>query len=139
MVHVDQKLVLGPLSAGRYLADGSSVTETEKGPGTRTIIWNVNEAVEVQFEMPPVDTKAETSHVAVKGSGLSFSIDGGARQEGAPTTLGPLSAGEHTLRVWAGKEPAPLISSWVQEETPAFGRMQVSVTVTNRVGTIYML
>ena len=31
--------------------------------------------------------------------------------------------------MWAGKATAPLVSSWVQEATPAFGRMDVSVAV----------
>eukprot|EP00946_MAST-07B_sp_MAST-7B-sp1_P003443 g3443.t1 len=130
MQHEDQKLLLGPLTIGRYELLVRAVTnDGQKDPVPARFIWSVDEAVEVQLEMPPLDTKAGTSHVAVKGSDLSFSIDGGTRHEGAPKALGPLSPGDHTLRVWSGKEPAPLLSSWVQEKTPAFGRMDVSVAV----------
>ena len=95
-------------------------------------IWDVQESVDLtQLDNPPVNTKAKTSQVAVKGpsADLTFSIDGGPKQAGAPSTIGPLAPGDHTLRVWAGKAAAPLVSSWVQEVTPAFGRMDISVAV----------
>ena len=129
---VMDKLMLGPLAAGRYELQVRAVNKDGgKDPVPARFIWNVNKAVGVQLDNPPVDTKAKTSHVAVKGpyADLTFSIDDGPRQAGAPTTIGPLAPGDHTLRVWAGKATAPLVSSWVQEATPAFGRMDVSVAL----------
>ena len=38
-----------------------------KDPVPARFIWDVNEAVEVQLDNPPVNTKAQTSQVAVKG------------------------------------------------------------------------
>ena len=130
--HDDSKLVLGPLEIGRYELQVRAVNaHGVKDPVPARFIWNVNEALEVQLDNPLVDTKAKTSHVAVTGqpADLSFSIDGGPRQSGAPRAIGPLAPGDHTLRVWAGKATAPLVSSWVQEAAPAFGRMDVSVAV----------
>ena len=130
--HEDSKLVLGPLEIGRYELQVRAVNaHGVKDPVPARFIWDVNEAVEVQLDNPPVNTKAQTSQVAVNSSSmdLTFSIDGGPKQAGAPTTIGPLAPGDHTLRVWAGKATAPLVSSWVQEATPAFGRMDISVAV----------
>ena len=67
--HEDSKLVLGPLEIGRYELQVRAVNaHGVKDPVPARFIWNVNEAVDVQLDNPPVNTKAQTSQVAVKSS-----------------------------------------------------------------------
>ena len=52
-----------------------------------------------------MDTNAQTSHVAVKSPSmdLTFSIDGGPKQAGAPSIIGPLAPGESHASSLGGK------------------------------------
>ena len=108
--HDDSKLVLGPLAAGRYELLVRAVNDHGiKDPVPARFIWDVNEAVDVQLDNPPVNTKAQTSQVAVNSSSmdLTFSIDGGPKQAGAPAQSARWRRG--TIRFgWAGKVTAPL-------------------------------
>ena len=130
--HEDSKLVLGPLEIGRYELQVRAVNAHGiKDPVPARFIWNVNEAVEVQLDNPPVDTKAQTSQVAAKSSSATSpsALTVAQNKQVHPAQSAHWRRGITRCGCGRAKQPAPLVSSWVQEATPAFGRMDVSVAV----------
>jgi hypothetical protein len=136
--HDARTLQLGPLNAGDHELQVRAVDKNGgKDPVPARFMWTVGEtppSSTITMELPPVDTKA--THAAVRVSGASteewsYSVDHGPKRSGPPPgVIGPLLPGKHTLRVWTGSDPAPILSSWVQSPMPAFGRAKVDVAAT---------
>jgi hypothetical protein len=136
--HDTRALQLGPLSAGDHELQVRAVDKNgRKDPVPARFMWTVGEippSSTITMELPPVDTRASHAAVSVSGASIdewSYSIDQGPKRSGPPPgVLGPLRPGKHTLQVWTGSDPAPILASWVQSPMPAFGRAKVGVAAT---------